>query len=132
MKILNVNMSLDPCTGGGTVERTFQMSRSLVRAGFECSLLTTNTGLTSQRLSELKGVKVIALRTVSNRFYLPRFAYNMVKNLVEDSDVVHLMNHWTFINALVYQVVRRVNKPYVVCPAGALPIYGRSKIKKRR
>jgi glycosyltransferase involved in cell wall biosynthesis len=54
----------------------------------------------------------------------------MVKNFVEDSDIVHLMNHWTFLNALVYQVVRRVNKPYVVCPAGALPIYGRSKIKK--
>jgi glycosyltransferase involved in cell wall biosynthesis len=35
------------------------------------------------------------------------------------------------LNALVYLLARRAGKPYVVCPAGALPIYGRSKYLKR-
>ena len=32
MKILNVNMSLDPILGGGTAERTFQISRYLAKS----------------------------------------------------------------------------------------------------
>ncbi len=35
-------MSLDPVSGGGTAERTFQISRSLVRAGLQCDVLTIN------------------------------------------------------------------------------------------
>jgi glycosyltransferase involved in cell wall biosynthesis len=131
MKILNVNMSLDPLTGGGTGERTFQMSRSLARVGMECILLTTSIGLTPQRISQLKGINVVAFKSLNNRFYLPKLSFNRVWNVVADADIVHLMNHWTFLNALVYLIVRRLNKPYVVCPAGALPIYGRSKIIKR-
>jgi glycosyltransferase involved in cell wall biosynthesis len=131
MKILNVNMTLDPVTGGGTVERTFQMSRFLVKAGMECTLLTTNAGSTPQRTLDLEQVKVTALRTMNNRFYLPRFSYNSIKNLVRDADIVHLMNHWTIINALVYRTCRKLNKPYVVCPAGSLPIYGRSRNFKK-
>ncbi|MBW2742297.1 MAG: glycosyltransferase, partial [Deltaproteobacteria bacterium] len=57
--------------------------------------------------------------------------YKQIRNIVKDADVVHLMGHWTFINALVYFIAHRLNKPYVVCPAGALPIYGRSKFIKK-
>src|SRR5437667_8342528 len=41
------------------------------------------------------------------------------------------MNHWTLLNALVYIFARFFKKPYVVCPAGALMLYGRSKFLKR-
>jgi len=41
------------------------------------------------------------------------------------------MGHWAILNAWVYLIVRLVGKPYVICPAGALPIYGRSHILKR-
>ena len=41
------------------------------------------------------------------------------------------MSHWTLINALVYRAVAKLAKPYTVCPAGALPIYGRSKVLKQ-
>ena len=33
MKILNVNALLDPVTGGGTAERTLQISRALMNEG---------------------------------------------------------------------------------------------------
>lgn len=130
MRILNVNMSLDRIGGGGTAERTFQMSQSLVRAGVECSILTTDIGLTSERRKELQGVQFMALPCLLKRFYIPKFSYKAIKQFVEYADIVHLMGHWTFLNALVYFIVTHLKKPYVVCSAGALPIYGRSKIIK--
>ena len=131
MNILNVNMSLDPATGGGTAERTIQISRSLVKAGIECTVLTTDLGLNAERIKALDGVNVIALPCLLKRFYISRFSYSEIKKIVEVADIVHLMGHWTFINALVYFIAHRLNKPYVVCPAGALPIYGRSKFIKK-
>jgi len=123
-------MSLDRVTGGGSVERTFQMSRSLVKAGHECTILTTNIGVTPERIRELEGVTIVALVCLSRRFYVPKFKYKEIEDLVRDADVIHLMTHWTFLNALVYFIARRCKKPYVVCPAGVLLIYGRSRAAK--
>jgi glycosyltransferase involved in cell wall biosynthesis len=125
-----VTMSLDRVTGGGSVERTFQMSRSLVKAGEECSILTTNIGMTPERIKELDGVTIVALPCLSQRFFVPKFRYKAIEDLVRNADIIHLMNHWTFLNALVYFIARRHKKPYVVCPAGVLLIYGRSRVIK--
>ena len=130
MKVLNVIMSLDRVTGGGSVERTFQMSRSLVKAGEECTILTTDIGVTPERIKELEGVTIVALTCLSQRFYLPKFKYKEIEDLVRNADIIHLMTHWTFLNALVYFVAQRHKKPYVVCPAGVLLIYGRSRVIK--
>lgn len=131
MKILNVIQLLDPHLGGGTVERTFQMSRHLARQGLECTVLTTDLGLTDERLIELDGVKVVSFPCLNRRFYLPRFSWQRIRELVREADVIHLMNHWTLLNALVYIELRRQSKPYVICPAGALPLVGRSRLLKR-
>ena len=133
MKVLNVNMSLDPVTGGGSVERTVQMTRYLARNNSECTILTTDYGLTSERMRALEGagINVIAFPCMIKRFYIPKISYKSVINAVENVDIIHIMNHWTFINALVYFVARRLGKPYVVCPAGSLSIYGRSKLLKK-
>jgi hypothetical protein len=40
MKVLNVNMSLDSVEGGGTAERTLQMSKFLAKEGVGCKILT--------------------------------------------------------------------------------------------
>ena len=131
MKVLNVNNTIDPVTGGGTAERTFQMSRYLVKSGISCSILTTNIGLTSERIQALNGVEIIAYPCISTRFYVPKFSYKEIKQLIASVDIIHLMGHWTFLNALVYVIARRLKKPYVLCPAGSLVIYGRSKVLKR-
>jgi glycosyltransferase involved in cell wall biosynthesis len=130
VKVLNVIMSLDRVTGGGSVERTVQMSRSLVRAGVECTILTTDLGVTPERIKELEGVTIVALACLSQRFYVPKFKYKDIEDLVRNADIIHLMTHWTFLNALVYFIAQRHKKPYVVCPAGVLLIYGRSRVIK--
>lgn len=129
MKILNVNMTLDPVMGGGSAERTLQISRALNRAGHQCTILTTDTGLSPFYLRQCSewGLTVVVLPSLWRRFYLPRFSQSLIEKLVADADVVNLMSHWTLINALVYRFAIKLAKPYTVCPAGALPIFGRSK-----
>ena len=131
MKILNVSSTIDPVTGGGEAERSFQMSKALAQSGADCRVLTIDTGLDAERKNFLGEGRVIALPCLFRRFYVPRFSFSQINALVGDADVIHLMGHWTMLNALVYRAIRKQNKPYVVCPAGALPIFGRSKLFKR-
>ena len=131
MKILNVSNTIDPVTGGGEAERSFQMSKALAQSGADCRILTIDTGLDPERKSFLGLGRVIALPCLVRRFYVPRFSFRQINDLVAEADVIHLMGHWSVLNALVYLAIRKQNKPYVVCPAGALNIFGRSKLFKR-
>ena len=131
MHILNVNMSLDAVEGGGTVERTVQMSRHLVRSGVPCTILATNLGWSPARAKDFEGIEVVALPCWWKRYYLFGPALRRIRDVVTRADVVHLMGHWTLLNALTYLYARRFGVPYVVCPAGALPIFGRSRSLKR-
>lgn len=131
MKILNVNITIDPVNGGGTAERTIQMSRFLTKAGVECTVLTTDVGVTPERIKDLNGIKVIALPCLFDRFFFPKFSFMRIHQIVKDSDIIHMMNHWSFLNVLVYIMANRLKKPYVVCPGGALMVYGRSKFIKK-
>lgn len=130
MRVLSVNHLLDPVTGGGTAERTFQLCRHMFRAGMECTLITLDIGITPERREELAGTRIVALPYIFRRFPVPRFSWRALKVEVEAAQVVHIMGHWTPLNALVFLAARSVGRPCVVCPAGALPIIGRSKLLK--
>lgn len=131
--VLNVNNTLDLESGGGTAERTFQMSRFLARQeGVLSSVLTIDLGtLDARRVKAIEPAMLIALPCLWKRFYLPRTHWKMIQQIVNDVDLVHLMGHWSVLNAMVYLAIRFAGKPYVVCPAGALPVFGRSKWLKR-
>ena len=131
MNILQVNISLDTVTGGGMTERTYQLSRQFAVSGTDCSILTLDIGLTPERLSLLRGVQVISLPCLWKRFYVPRVSIPLLNRVIRRADIIHLMGHWTILNALVYLLARLHRKPYTICPAGALPLYGRSKPFKR-
>lgn len=131
MRILNVNSSIGLQAGGGTAERTFHMSRFLSRAGSPCTVLTLDLGLDADRVAALAPATVVALPYLWQRFYVPRISWPRVRRLVADADIIHLMGHWGVLNAIVYLAARRAGKPYVVCPAGALPLFGRSRWLKR-
>ena len=131
MNVLNVCSNFDPVTGGGEAERTFQMSQFLILAGVSCRVLTIDTGLSKKRQKALGEERVIALPCLNRRLYVPRVSFRYIEQLVNQSDVVHLIGHWTVLNALVYLAIRKAKKPYVVCPAGALSIFGRSKVLKK-
>jgi glycosyltransferase involved in cell wall biosynthesis len=132
MRILNVNATLDPHIGGGTAERTFQMSRFLAKQnGVQCTVLALDIEFDAHLANAYSPAKVVTLPCCWKRFYVPRCGWRTIKQLVEEADVVHMMGHWSILNLLVYLAARCANKPYVVCPAGALPIFGRSARLKR-
>jgi glycosyltransferase involved in cell wall biosynthesis len=131
VRILSVNHLLDTVTGGGTAERLFQLSRLLSSAGMECAVLTLDIGIDDARRSHLKGVTIVAVPCVLRRFFVPWISWRRLKREVAAADVVHVMGHWTLLNALVCLAARAAGRPYVLCPAGALAIIGRSRPLKR-
>ncbi|KTD11586.1 glycosyltransferase [Legionella gratiana] len=131
MKILNVNFSIDPVNGGGTAERTNQMSRYLSQKNHDCTILTFFSNPNNEHIDEFKNIKLIILPYFLKRFFIPKGGFKQIKKAVHEADIIHIMNHWTILNAIVYCYARYFRKPYIVCPAGALPIFGRSKIFKK-
>jgi len=130
MKILFVNASLEAVRGGGTAERTFCLARHMALLGHEVSVLTTNIGNGHRRLEGIAGLTPVILRNLLDRFYLPAPALHRIYRAVAAADAVHIMNHWTAINALAYWAARLAGRPYVFSPAGALPPFGRSRFIK--
>lgn len=133
MNIVNVNTFIDPVTGGGTAERTCQMSMYQHKQGHHVKIITTDVGIKAGLPTRLIPIEIMVLRCLEQRFYIPKLSFQSFHRLytaVAESDILHLMGHWTVLNAIVYLLARRLEKPYVVCPAGALPIFGRNRVIK--
>jgi glycosyltransferase involved in cell wall biosynthesis len=129
---LSVSALVDPVTGGGTAERTVQLARAMTRAGLGVVVLATDAGLTATSAApDVGGARLELVHCINGRFIVPRISRDALDRLVAEADVVHLCNHWTVLNALVQRAALRAGKPYVVCPAGSLPIFGRSKWLKQ-
>ena len=131
MIVLLVNNSIDPVTGGGTATRTVELARSIQKDfEVECIILSTDQGLDETSKQQYSVLKTVILPCLNDRFYIPYFTWAKLKALVEKIDVIHLMSHWTIINAVVYLLARQLDKPYTFCPAGTLQIFGRSALLK--
>jgi glycosyltransferase involved in cell wall biosynthesis len=129
--VLLVNTSIDPVSGGGTATRTVQLARSIKKDfEVECIILTTDQGLDETSKQQYSELKTVILPCLNDRFYIPYFSWAKLKELVEKIDVIHLMSHWSIINAIVYLLARQLDKPYTFCPAGSLHIFGRSALLK--
>lgn len=131
MKILNVIENIDETTGGGAAERTRQLCFHLSKLGHSVSLLTTKYNLSPSNINSLGRIKIIAIPLIVKRFFVPLPFLFRINNSVKQADIVHLVSHWTLINALVYIFLKIHKKPYVVSPLGALPIFGRSNLIKK-
>lgn len=131
MKVLHVNHLLDPEMGGGTAERTLQLNRFLQRAGADCAMLTLDLGKLDFPDDVLEGASIYKLRCVNERYFIHLGWPVKIRRIIKDFDLVHIMGHWTLLNGLVALTCMAQGKPYVVCPAGALKPFGRSRrIKK--
>jgi hypothetical protein len=93
MRILNVNPYIDPITGGGTAERTLQMSRFQARQGHDVIVLTMDIGIENDLPLALEQVEIVILKTIVKRFLIPRLPWAKLKQLVSSSEVIHLMGH---------------------------------------
>lgn len=131
MNILNVNMSQHPAQGGGAAERTLKLTLALNETeGAHARILTTDYGIKNQFVHFTLGNSIV-LPCWNTRWYIPAPQLKRIYQAVAWADIVHLINHWSVLNSIIYIVVRMQKKPYVICPAGTLPVFGRSSTFKR-
>jgi glycosyltransferase involved in cell wall biosynthesis len=130
MKILNVNMSIDPVLGGGTAERTMQISRAFIRKGHKSAILTTNQGLNSSFIREVNDLECIIIRNVNHRYFIPIITIPRLISIISRFDIVHITNHWNILNSIVTFTALKIGVPYIITPAGSLHVFGRSRRKK--
>lgn len=131
MRVLNVVSVLSAREGGGNAERTAQLSRALAGIDVECTVLTLDIGDPSGRLHQLGGARLVVLPCINRRFQVPSTMPSTLVGLVRNADVIHLMGYWSFLGAAVARIAEREGVPYVISPAGALPLFGRSRWLKR-
>jgi glycosyltransferase involved in cell wall biosynthesis len=131
MRVLNVVSVISALEGGGNGERTVQLSKALAASGVECTVLTLDIGNTAARIDHLGQAKLVVLSCLNSRFHVPAGGWRLIRDLVRQSDVIHLMGHWSILGAMVSVTARRADVPYVVSPAGALPLFGRSRLLKK-
>ncbi|CAM8659741.1 RfaG Glycosyltransferase [Oxalobacteraceae bacterium] len=131
MRVLNVVSVLSALEGGGNGERTVQLSKALAKSGVDCTVLTLDIGNTAARIDHLGQAKLVVVSCLHSRFHVPAGGWRLIKALVRQSDVIHLMGHWSILGAMVSVAARRADVPYVVSPAGALPLFGRSRCLKQ-
>tara|TARA_A100001035_G_scaffold279980_1_gene283332 strand:- start:3696 stop:4826 length:1131 start_codon:yes stop_codon:yes gene_type:complete len=130
MKILHVLQTLDANKGGGITARNLKLIEYLENKNYQNFILTLN------KKSEFIGIKNIPKKRVFNLYYLnerfPIPSPNVFKisSLIKDMDIVHLTSFWTLLNAYAYIFCKIFSKKYVICPAGSLLVFGRSKFLK--
>lgn len=131
MRVLNVVSVLSAHEGGGNAERTVQLSRALSGIGVECTVLTLDVGDPEARRDQLGGARLVVLPCLHQRFQVPCPAPSLLPELVRSADVIHLMGYWSLLGVAVARAAERAGVPYVISPAGALPLFGRSRLLKR-
>ncbi|WP_151448087.1 glycosyltransferase [Lacisediminimonas profundi] len=131
MQVLNVVSILSAREGGGNAERTMQLSRAISAAGVGCTVLTLDIGDPHARQPQLGDAELVVLPTLNKRYQVPRLRWKAVEAQVRKADVIHFMGYWSLLAVFVFLVARRTGVPYVVSPAGALAIFGRSKALKQ-
>lgn len=130
MRVLLVNMTLDVESGGGTARKTVQIAKALQQAGDEVVVLTFSPVPVAVRAA-MDGVGLVALPPLNRRFWVPLPRPGQIAATVAAVDAVVIGNHWMILNVLVAQAARRLGRPYVVIPSGALPVEGRSRWMKQ-
>ncbi len=123
-------MSMNTVRGGGTVERILKLHQALNKmSGVNSRILSIDSGIVGA--PSLHEDEFTQLPCWNRRWYIPVPRVKVVNEILKWADVVHIMNHWTIINIWIYLLVRIMNKPYVICPAGSLTVFGRSKLLKK-
>lgn len=131
MKILHVVDMIDPSTGGGTAERSFQMALALARGNDECTVLCTDVGLSEARRAALAPVELVTVPVWLRRFLIPRVSSTRIDELVRRADAIHVIGHWSVLGARVCLSALKQRKPYVYSPAGSFRLFGRSALLKQ-
>lgn len=131
VRILHVVAIPDAVNGGGLIERTLHLARALTAKGATTAVLTLDIGLTAARRRDFEGTELHVVPCLNRRYVLPGTRPARLMPILAGFDVIELTGHWSLLNAAAYRAARRLKKPMIVRPAGALGVVGRSTVVKR-
>jgi len=143
MNILVVSPCFAPAwSWGGQVRALWSMCRSLVEAGAEVSVVTTDADLHGRvAVPEARtegGMSITTARVVpgrgglASRFALAPSLPRAVKSALPRADMAVLQGVWTFPLLAASRACRARGTPYVVCPHGTLEALSLSEKPRRK
>lgn len=130
LRILHAAVSVDREQGSGTAVRTLDVARQMARRGAHSSVVSLDPDAERIIGYESRGVTHTVLPS-TRRYRVPTRGLSTIRQLVARHDVIHLIGYWSPLNVVLTMVARRQRTPYVICPAGSLEIWGRSKRLKK-
>ncbi len=144
MKILQIIPYFIPAYSyGGPVKVCFDLSTELVKRGHQVTVVTTDTLDGNNRISNLtevvNGIKIIRFKNISNSLakncnaYLPIGFYSWVKKNIQNYDIVHCHDFFTYQNIVIRYFCKKHNIPFIIQPHGTLsPIRQKAKFKRAK
>ena len=130
MKILHVIQTLDLNKGAGITARNIKLIEYLEKKLTKNFILTLNNKRNLPKQNFISKDRIFSLNYWNERFPIPICNLFLIGSLVKNVDIVHLTSFWTVLNAYVYICCKIFSKKYIICPAGALLVFGRSKLIK--
>ena len=131
MKILHILETLDIKKGGGVTSRNLKLIEYLEKDKVDNFIITTEKKNNKIKLSFLNQRKILFLRTIYiGKYPLPIPKFIRLIELIKKADIVHFTNFWHILNVYAFLICKIYSKKYVLCPAGALIIFGKSKFLK--
>ncbi|MCO4317108.1 glycosyltransferase [Phyllobacterium sp. 21LDTY02-6] len=121
MKLLLTCVSLDSERGAGTAERTRQLARALVAAGYQCSIATIDSGSLVKELTGI-GASIYVTGSTRLKFTIPFVSPWRLWNLVRNAEVVHILGYWNLLSVLTAFFAFVGNRPFLLCAAGELAL----------
>jgi glycosyltransferase involved in cell wall biosynthesis len=128
---------------GGIPRVVYELSTELSSRGHSVIVFTTDVldrafrSPYSGTEADIKGVRTRYFRNISNilaydyQFYLPIGMSKSIREVVEESDIIHMHGHRNFLNNMTHNAARRLNKRYIFSAHGtAIPIERRVLIKR--
>jgi glycosyltransferase involved in cell wall biosynthesis len=94
-----------------------EVSRAMERAGVANDILTASRSM-PEYVEKLKSTKISVFIFSTDGNDSPGSRRKQLARIIAPFDLVHITNHWTYLNALVYHACKEQQKPYVICPAG--------------
>ena len=129
-KVLLVSNYYSSYISAGTSKRTKDIKNGLLALGWECMVVTIKRR--GQPLNkEPDKNQIIALKTLSERYPIPLFNNKKLYKLIEKSDIVHIIDHWSMLNLLSILFCLLSKTPYTYSPCGALKPLGNNIIIKK-
>lgn len=139
MKVLQIIPYFVPAYGfGGPVTYCYSISKALIRNGNQVTVVTTDALNKRKRITVLNEVldriKIVRFRNVSKLFakkyniFLPIGYVRWMKSNLQNYNVVHLHDYYTFLNVIAVYFCKKYGIEYVIHPHGsAVPLKERGK-----